>query len=51
MNKQQVNKLIKNGAKAQTDKKNPQQRQVVAAAGKLRIQVGKGDTGRGKTSN
>jgi hypothetical protein len=47
MDKKAVGKLIKRGARAQTDKKNPQQRQVVAANGKLRVQVGKGDTGRG----
>lgn len=44
-----VNKLIKGGARASTDKKNPQNRQVVATAGKLRIQVGK--PANGKTNN
>lgn len=51
MNKNFVNRLIKKGAQASTDKKNPQQRQVVAAAGKLRIQVGKGNPANGKTNN
>lgn len=50
MDKKAVNKLIKAGVKASTDTKNPQQRQVIAAAGKLRIQVGKGAE-RGKTNN
>lgn len=51
MNKNSVNKLIQNGARAVTDNKNPQQRQVVAAAGKLRVQVGKGKPTHGKTNN
>ena len=50
MDKKNVNKLIKKGAQARTDTKNPQQRQV-AAAGKLRIQVGKGNPTHGKTNN
>jgi hypothetical protein len=51
MNKNFVNRKIKQGARAATDKKNPQQRQVIAAAGKLRIQVGKGNPENGKTNN
>lgn len=51
MNRSGVKRLIKKGAVASTDKKNPQQRQVVAAAGKLRIQVGKGNPANGKTNN
>lgn len=51
MNKNAVNKLIQNGARAVIDTKNPQQRQVVATAGKLRIQVGKGKPTHGKTNN
>ena len=50
MDKNKVNKLIKAGVKASNDTKNPQARQVVATAGKLRIQVGKG-ADRGKTNN
>ena len=50
MDKKSVDKLIKSGAKASNDNKNPQQRQVVAAAGKLRIQVNKG-ADRGKANN
>ena len=50
MDKRTVNKLIKAGVKASNDTKNPQQRQVVATAGKLRVQVGKG-ADRGKTNN
>lgn len=51
MKKAAVDKLIQQGARASTDTKNPQQRQVVAAAGKLRIQVGKGKPTHGKTNN
>ena len=50
MDKNKVNKLIKAGAKASNDTKNPQQRQVIATAGKLRIQVNKG-ANRGKANN
>jgi hypothetical protein len=42
MDKKAVDKLIKSGVKASNDTKNPQARQVVATAGKLRIQVNKG---------
>lgn len=51
MNRSGVKRLIKKGAVASTDQKNPQQRQVIAAAGKLRIQVGKGNPANGKTNN
>lgn len=51
MNKLYVKDLVQQGAKASTDTKNPQQRQVVAAAGKLRILVGKGKPTHGKTNN
>lgn len=51
MKKAAVDKLIQQGARSSTDTKNPQQRQVVAAAGKLRIQVGKGKPTHGKTNN
>lgn len=51
MNKLYVNKLVQQGAKVSTDTKNPQHRQVVAAAGKLRIQVGKGKPTHGKTND
>tara|TARA_B110000503_G_scaffold132025_1_gene207493 strand:- start:1357 stop:1509 length:153 start_codon:yes stop_codon:yes gene_type:complete len=50
MDKKSVDKLIKAGTKASNDTKNPQQRQVIATAGKLRIQVNKG-ADRGKASN
>jgi len=50
MDKNAVDKLIKAGVKASNDTKNPQQRQVIATAGKLRIQVNKGAE-RGKTNN
>jgi hypothetical protein len=49
MDKKAVDKLIEAGAKTSVDQKNPQQRQVVAAAGKLRIQVNKG-ADRGQTN-
>jgi hypothetical protein len=42
MDKKSVDKLIKAGVKTSNDTKNPQARQVVATAGKLRIQVNKG---------
>lgn len=51
MNKLYVKDLVQQGARSSTDTKNPQQRQVVAAAGKLRIQVGKGKPTHGKTNN
>ena len=51
MNRPYVNRLVQQGAKATTDTKNTQQRQVVAASGKLRIQVGKGKPTHGKTNN
>ena len=50
MDKNKVNKLIKSGVKASNDTKNPQQRQVIATAGKLRVQVNKG-ADRGQTNN
>ena len=50
MDKKSVDKLIKAGVKASNDIKNPQQRQVIATAGKLRIQVNKG-ADRGKANN
>ena len=50
MDKNKVNKLIKAGVKASNDTKNLQQRQVIATAGKLRIQVNKG-VDRGKANN
>ena len=50
MDKKQSDKLVKDGAKAAVDTKNTQPRRVIAAAGKLRIQVGKG-ADRGKTNN
>jgi len=49
MDKKAVDKLIKAGAKTSVDQKNPQGRQVVATAGKLRIQVNKG-ADRGQTN-
>tara|TARA_B110000503_G_scaffold83188_1_gene126899 strand:- start:234 stop:392 length:159 start_codon:yes stop_codon:yes gene_type:complete len=44
MQKKQVDKLVKEGGArlSSTDQKNTQQRQVVAHAGKLRVQVGMG---------
>lgn len=38
-----VDKLIKKGATANSDKNNKQQRQLIAANGKLRIRVSKGN--------
>ncbi len=50
MAKSYVDRLIQRGAQTSTDTKNTQQRQVVATAGKLRIQVGKGKPTHGKTN-
>lgn len=48
MENKNVDKLIKKGAKASVDNKNPQPRRVVATAGKLRVQLGAPN---GKTNN
>lgn len=50
MDQRDIKKLVSKGAKVSLDTKNPQTRQVVATAGKLRIQVAKGDPN-GKTNN
>jgi len=50
MKQSDVKKLIAKGASVSVDNKNPQQRQVIATAGKLRVQVNKGAE-RGKTNN
>lgn len=51
MDNPKVNRIIKKGAPTGTDRKNPQQRQVIAAAGKLRVRVGKGKPANGKTNS
>ena len=51
MENSKINRLIKKGAPSNVDKRNPQQRQVIAAAGKLRVRVGKGNPANGKTNN
>ena len=51
MENPKVNRIIKSGAPSSIDRKNPQQRQVIAAAGKLRIRVGKGKPANGKTNS
>ena len=50
MRQRKVKELSAKGAKVSVDNKNTQQRQVIATAGKLRIQVGRG-ADRGKTNN
>jgi len=50
MKQSKVKQLAAKGATVSVDNKNPQPRQVIATAGKLRIQVGKGAE-RGKTNN
>ena len=50
MEKNKVDKLVKDGVKAGTDQKNTQERQVIAHAGKLRVQVGMGKPN-GKANN
>ena len=50
MDQKRVKELETQGAKVSVDNKNPQGRQVIATAGKLRIQVNKGAE-RGKTSS
>ena len=47
--KAEIDKLIKDGVKVSNDTRNPQARQVVHTAGKLRIQVNKG-ADRGQTN-
>lgn len=51
MKQRDVKKLAAQGARVGVDNKNPQSRQVVATAGKLRIQVGKGKPSHGKANN
>ena len=43
LSKQYLNQLVKEGAPGAEKKKNPQKRQVIVAAGKIRIQVDKGN--------
>jgi len=50
MKQSKVKELSAKGVKVSVDTKNPQQRQVIAVAGKLRIQVNKG-ADCGKASN
>ena len=50
MKQSKVKQLAAKGATVSVDNKNPQQRQVVATAGKLRVQVNKG-ADRGKANN
>ena len=50
MKQSKVKELSAKGAKVGVDNKNTQQRQVIATAGKLRIQVNKGAE-RGKANN
>ena len=50
MKQSKVKELSSKGATVSVDNKNPQRRQVIATAGKLRIQVNKGAE-RGKTTN
>ena len=50
MKQSKVKELSAKGAQVSVDTKNSQQRQVIATAGKLRIQVNKG-ADRGKANN
>jgi hypothetical protein len=50
MKQSKVKELSAKGARVSVDNKNPQQRQVIATAGKLRVQVKKG-ADRGKANN
>ena len=50
MRQSKVKKLAASGAKVSVDNKNKQARQVVASAGKLRVQVNKG-ADRGKANS
>ena len=43
LSKQYLNQLVKEGAQGVVDQKNPQKRQVIVTAGKIRIQVDKGN--------
>jgi hypothetical protein len=50
MKQSKVKELAAKGVAVSVDNKNPQPRQVIATAGKLRVQVNKG-ADRGKTNN
>lgn len=50
MKQSRVKELSAKGATVSVDNKNKQQRQVIATAGKLRVQVNKG-ADRGKANN
>jgi hypothetical protein len=51
MQQAKIKNLIKDGAKVVIDSKNPQRRQVITTAGKIRLQVNKGNPANGKTNN
>ena len=42
LSKQYMNELVNKGASKAEDTKNPQKREVIVTAGKIRIQVDKG---------
>ena len=50
LSKQYLNQLVKEGAPGAVDQKNPQKRQVIVTAGKIRIQVDKGNLTNGQTN-
>lgn len=43
LSKQYLNQLVSEGASKAEDTKNPQKREVIVTAGKIRIQVDKGN--------
>ena len=43
LSKQYMNKLVSQGASKALDTKNPQRREVIVTAGKIRVQVDKGN--------
>ena len=50
LSKQYMNKLVNEGASKAEDTKNPQKREVIVTAGKIRIQVDKGNLTNGQTN-
>ena len=50
LSKQYMNKLVSQGASKALDTKNPQRREVIVTAGKIRVQVDKGNLTNGQTN-
>ncbi len=50
LSKQYLKKLVQEGAPLSQDRKNPQKREVIVTAGKIRVQVDKGNLTNGQTN-